>query len=97
MTIYIDKDYKCHSEAAEDLRPVEAPFFEGKCKRFIEGYRYVPQGETWVRSDGKKFTGEMITPHEDYSILAVAQAQFEESQQTINEQEQIINILLGES
>ena len=78
MTIYIDSDHKCHVESAEGLRAFEVPFFEGKCKRFIEGYRYVPQGETWVREDGERFQGEMIAPHEDYAILEAAQAIFEE-------------------
>lgn len=78
MTIYIDADYKCHGEPAEGLIAVETPFFDGKCERFIKGYRYVPQGETWTREDGVVFQGEMIAPHEDYAILAAAQAQYEE-------------------
>ena len=73
MTIYIDRDFKCHAHAAEGLRAIEVPFFEGKCKRFIEGFRYVPPGETWVREDGQVFTGEMRTPIENYSVLESAQ------------------------
>lgn len=90
MIIYIDKDYKCHAEPAEGLRAFELPFFEGKCKRFVEGYRYVPEGETWTREDGEVFSGEMIAPHEYYAILAAAQAIYEESQQTINEYEAVL-------
>ena len=97
MIISIDKDYKCYIELAEGLRAFELPFFDGKCKRFVEGYRFVPEGETWMRKDGEMFHGEMIAPFENYSILVAAQAQYEETQQTLNEQEQIINILLGES
>lgn len=78
MIIYIDNDFKCHAEPSEGLTAVEVPFFEGKCKKFIEGYRYVPVGETWVREDGEAFSGEMIAPHEDYAILAAAQAIYEE-------------------
>lgn len=96
MTVYIDNDFKCHTEPAEGLRGFELPFFEGKCKRFVEGYRYVPEGETWTRKDGEVFSGEMITPHVDYAILEAAQAQYEESQQTINEYEEALNILIGE-
>ena len=79
MIIYIDSDCKCHAEAAECLRAVETHLFDGKCRRFIEGYRFVPAGETWVRSDGVEFKGEMIAPHEDYRILAAAQKQYEEN------------------
>lgn len=40
MTVYIDKDYKCHANQAEGLTPVESDFFNGKCDTFIEGYCY---------------------------------------------------------
>lgn len=78
MKIYIDNDYKCHTAEADGLRAFEVPFFDGKCKAFIEGYRYVPEGETWTRSDGVEFKGEMISPLKDYNILAAYQQQYEE-------------------
>lgn len=79
MKIYIDSDYKCH--AAEDIeyREFDVPFFDGKCREFIEGYRYVPAGETWEREDGTIFKGEMISPWKDYNILSAAQRAFEEA------------------
>ena len=77
MVIYIDKDYKCHAEAAEGLVAYDVPFFDGKCEQFIEGYRYIPAGETWVREDGMLFKGEMIAPFVDYVILDNAQKQAE--------------------
>lgn len=92
MIIYIDNDFKCHAELSEGLRAFEVPFFEGKCKRFIEGYRYVPQGETWVREDGEKFKGEMIAPFVNYSKLYEAQLIYEKEQA-----EEIAKILLGEN
>lgn len=78
MNIYIDNDYKCHAEFAEGLRAVEAPFFDGKCSAYIEGTRYVPAGETWTRSDGEVFEGEMITPCIDSRVREAYQAQYEE-------------------
>ena len=77
MIIYVDKDYKCHTEPAEGLRGFELPFFEGKCKSFVEGYRYLPEGETWTREDGEVFSGEMISPCEDFKVLHSAQQLFE--------------------
>lgn len=59
------------------MREAETDFFDGKCAAYIEGYRFVPRGETWVREDGEVFHGEMIAPAEDYSALAKAQAQHE--------------------
>lgn len=80
MTIYIDNDFKCYTTAAEGRRAVETDFFEGKCKQFIEGYRFVPAGESWTRADGEVFTGEMVSPWREYSILAELQALYEEEQ-----------------
>ena len=69
MKIYIDEDFKCYAESADGLRACESAFFDGKGKRLIRGYRYLPQGEKWVRDDGVVFYGEMIAPIEDPSIL----------------------------
>lgn len=80
MTIYIDSDYKCHTSAGEGLTAVETDAFDGKCRQFIEGYRFVPAGENWTREDGQVFYGEMIAPWRDYGILAELQALYEEEQ-----------------
>ena len=78
MTIYIDSDFKCHTSNPDGTyTEVETDFFDGKCDTFIEGYRYIPVGKSWLRSDGVVFTGEMISPFRDYSKLAAAQAQYE--------------------
>lgn len=78
-TIYIDSDYKCYTEPAEDRTAVETAAFDGKCKKFIEGYRFVPDGHSWKRSDGAVFTGEMVAPWKDYAMLAAYQSGYEES------------------
>ena len=52
MTIYIDSDYKCHLSDDGTRRAFDVPFFDVKCAEFVEGYRYVPSGETWTRADG---------------------------------------------
>lgn len=79
MTIYIDSDFKCHPTNSDGtFRKVETNFFDGKCDTFIEGYRYVPAGDKWIRSDGVTFTGEMIAPWTPYNELAAAQAQYED-------------------
>ena len=80
MTIYIDSDYKCHTSPADGLTAVETDTFDGKCRQYIEGYRFVPAGESWTREDGHTFTGEMIAPWRDYAILAELQAIYEEEQ-----------------
>ena len=80
MKIYIDSDYKCHALPGEGLREFDVSFFDGKCDTFIEGYRYVPSGETWVREDGEKFKGEMIAPWKPYDQLYKAQLEYEVEQ-----------------
>lgn len=78
MKIYIDNDYKCHTSPGDGLTAVETDAFDGKCRQFIEGYRFVPAGENWTREDGQVFIGEMIAPWRDYKILAELQALYEE-------------------
>lgn len=77
MKIYIDSDYKCHVADDGTMREFTVPFFAGKCQTFIEGYRYLPAGETWERADGELFTGEMLSPWQDYFGLYLAQLMYE--------------------
>lgn len=74
MTIYIDSDYKCHTSPGEGQTAIETRAFDGKCSQYIEGYRFVPAGESWTREDGQVFTGEMVAPWRDSTILEEFQA-----------------------
>ena len=76
-TIYIDSDFKCHLSDDGTMTAVETDFFDGKCTEFIEGYRYVPAGETWTRPDGDTFSGEMISPWKPWEELDAAQREYE--------------------
>ena len=80
MTIYIDNDYKCHTSPADGLTAVETDAFDGKCRQYIEGYRFVPAGKSWTREDGQVFHGEMIAPWRDFDLLEAFQAIYEEEQ-----------------
>lgn len=80
MAIFIDSDYKCHVQNDGTMREIDAPFFEGKCPEFIEGHRYVPQGEVWHREDGKLFIGEMKTVWANYDRMVKAQLEYENAQ-----------------
>lgn len=78
MKIYTDSDFKCHTTNPDGIfREAETDLFDGKCAMFIEGYRFVPAGESWKRSDGVAFHGEMIAPWKDYSELDAAQRKYE--------------------
>jgi hypothetical protein len=71
MLIYVDENYLCHTEAAPGRREFEEDFFDGKSKVFIEGYRYIPDGESWTSQSGVIFNGFMIAPAIDYDKLMV--------------------------
>lgn len=76
-TIYIDSDFNCHISNDGTMTAVETNVFDGKCDAFIEGYRFVPYGESWTRADGVAFHGEMIAPWQDYNVLQAYQQQYE--------------------
>ena len=86
MTIYIDRDYKCHTAPSVGLTAVETDTFDGKCRQFIEGYRFVPDGESWTREDGQVFHGEMVAPWRDYELLVELQSVYEEEQAKATEE-----------
>ncbi len=77
MKIYLDSDYRCRLANDGTMREIETTAFDSKCAAFVEGYRFVPAGESWTRSDGTVFRGEMNAPAEDYGALAKAQQQYE--------------------
>ena len=80
MTIYIDTDYKCHTAPVDGLTAVETTAFDGKCAAYIEGYRFVPDGASWTRSDGEVFQGEMVAPWKPWDELDAAQREYEREQ-----------------
>lgn len=91
MKIYIDSEFRCRADNPDGtMREAETNFFDGKCKAFIEGYRFVPHGESWTREDGTVFEGQMITPWKPYEELDRAQRDYE------RELAQAARILLGE-
>lgn len=71
MTIYLDSNYLCHLTDDGTMTAVETDAFDGKEKAYIEGYRYIPEGQTWTRSDGMEFSGLMIAPAKDYDRIMV--------------------------
>ena len=75
---YIDSEYRCHVTNPDgDFRAIDKEIFAGKCETFTEGYRFVPSGESWTRSDGVVFHGEMIAPFKSYDELDAAQREYE--------------------
>lgn len=82
MTIYIDDDYRCYVSAAEGRRAIETNEFDGKCDEWVESFRFVPAGETWVKRNGEMFRGEMVTPWKDLGEAYAAQTAYVTAQNT---------------
>ena len=89
MKIYIDSDYKCHVSDDGMMTEVQTNFFDGKCNEFIEGYRFVPDGQDWRSNHGIVHQGEMAFPFKRYFELDVAQRKYEQDQL------KALNVLLG--
>lgn len=82
MTVYIDKEYKCHANQAEGLTPVDDAFFNGKCDTFIEGYCYKAEGNA-----------VSIYPWKPSDELDAAQREYEKAK--LADAENALAILLG--
>ena len=93
--IYIDSNFCCHTTNPEGLyREIETDAFiglEGKCDAYIEGFRFIPKGESWTREDGEVFEGDMLTLCKDINELNAAQLQHE-----LTEYENLVNELYAE-
>jgi hypothetical protein len=93
MQVFIDKDFKCHLSDDGTMTAVETPFFDGKCDKFVEGYRFVPFEKAWTREDGKTFEGEMISPWQNFDELDASQREHE--REKLEDAENALAILLG--
>ena len=71
MIVYIDKENKCHMNAAVDRTVVDVPWMDGKCREFIEGYCFIPADDTH---------NEAAYPWKRYEDLMAAQSVYEKEQ-----------------
>lgn len=87
-TIFLNRDYECSLvEKNDTVQSIETNIFDGKCNAYIEGFRFIPAGQTWTRKDGVVFTGEMIAPFKDTAYLEAVQTAFEELSESITNTE----------
>lgn len=79
--IFLNKNFECSIIQKEDtIQSIETDVFDGKCGAFIEGYRFVPAGQSWTREDGVVFSGEMVAPFKDSQLLETVQNMYEQVQ-----------------
>ena len=80
-TIFLDENFCCFVATTKPtVQSIKTDFFDGKCDAYIEGYRFIPQGQQWTREDGVVFSGEMISPWKPYAELERAQIAYEKEQ-----------------
>ena len=90
--IYIDTEKRCHTTNPDGtFRGFDVPFFNDKCQTFIEGHRYCPKEESYMRDDGETFSGECIVPWKPLSELAAAQREHE--RQKLAEYEEALKVV----
>ena len=79
-TIYLDAEFRCHVNNDGNMTAVATDVFDGYCDEYIEGYRYIPAGESWTREDGAVFEGRMIAPWKPWDELDEAQREYEKQE-----------------
>jgi hypothetical protein len=81
MKIYVKPNtFECYTTNPDGtLLEYNTPFFDSKCATFIEGYRFIPEGQSWIREDGVIFHGEMIAPWKEYDELDNIQRKYEKN------------------
>lgn len=60
MKVYLDNDFMVHAESAEGYIEAEDSFFDYICPEIFGCYRFIPEGYSWTRNDGKVFHGKAI-------------------------------------
>lgn len=86
MIIYLDNNYKCHTQNEGTMREIDVPAFDGKCKEYIEGYRFIPSGETWTDTHGNVFEGQFLGAWRAYTELTEIQTAVDRTQAEADEQ-----------
>lgn len=69
MTVYVDKNYRCHAENADGRQAIDDEFFAGRAPAVIEGYLCVID----EHNEG------MIAPWRPLSELDAIQREYEQN------------------
>ena len=70
-TIYIDSDYICHLENADDRTEVQTDVFDSVVDEAIPYYRYIPDGAEWTNGKGRVFHGLFIQATNSNMIVRI--------------------------
>ena len=76
-TLYIDSDFKVHTENADGRTAIETDAFDGMAKQVVECYIFVPVGQSYTKPNGETVHGEFIQPFVTEKELDNAQREYE--------------------
>lgn len=91
-TIYLDSSFMCHVSDDGTMTEVQTDALDNLCGNAIELMRFVPQGETWTRPDGRVIHGEFIQATDSARIDAY-QRQYMEDQAQMSDMQNALEIL----
>ena len=91
-TVYIDVNFMCHTTNSGTMTEVQTEAFDDLCNNAIELMRFVPEGATWTRPDGRVIHGEFIQATDSARINAY-QRQWMEDQERMTDMQTALEIL----
>ena len=91
-TIYLDTQFMCHTTDDGTMTEVQTEVFDDLCNNAVELMRFVPEGETWTRPDGRVIHGEFIQATDSKRIDAY-QRQWMEDQAQMSDMQTALEIL----
>ena len=90
--IFLDTDYMCHITDDGTRPEIQTDYFDNLCNNAIELMRFVPEGATWTRPDGRVIHGEFIQATDSAKIDAY-QRQWMEDQAQMADMQNALEIL----
>lgn len=91
-TIYLDSNFMCHATDDGTMTEVQTGAFDDLSNNAIELMRFVPEGATWTRPDGRVIHGEFIQATDSAKIDAY-QRQWMEDQAQMADMQTALEIL----
>lgn len=94
-TIYIDKNFICHSNYIKGRKKYVVDFLDDVPNECIEYYRYVPDGEVYVHNN-KKIFGEfiqVIKSDEAVQLVQLAKKNIKQEEDHLNELAELIEVI----
>lgn len=91
-TIYIDKNFICHSNYIKGRKKYIVDFLDDVSDECIEYYRYVPDGEVYIHNN-KKIFGEFIQVIKADEVVQLVKKNIKQEEDHLNELAELIEVI----